>query len=592
MFFCLCAGPLLAAELRLVEGEYRYYENGELIVHEDQIRALPDDEQAAMAFAGTHSEPTETDPEDYQAATAQALWTFEIEPEPDTDEQIGDPVCVVTSFESEVSAETEGTTSAASASAGGRNGTADADADEDASSASASTSAPDAALLVDPPSEDEFTENTFGSITVNGDDQDNLTGDHQFIAFIGDFIALEAGSYAAAAAVYPDSASSGAATVMTAELQDDILDCQLSLNALVETGDGLIQISPDQASYQFGDEIELSATPEEGWVFAGWSGDAGGTDNPLLLTIDNNTEVLASFEVATYTVTAEAGNGEGEITPDSQEVEHGDDATFTVSPEPSWSVTSVTGDTCTPTFDSGDQWIASGITEDCAVTANFEMDTYTIGGTLSGLAADNSVTLQNNATDDLTLTADGDFTFSTALDDLTTYEVTVLDQPDGQFCSVTNASGTLAGSDVDDVAVSCVDIELSLSLNEIQFTGLNPGDSDEQALTLTNSGPVDLVIEQFSSPEAPFGFDPQDCAPLPHTLSPGQSCTVMLSFSPPGAGDFNDELSIASSALGSPSSVGLSGSAVSPAVPVPGLGLPAMLLLLLGMLLLGLRRAR
>ncbi|MCC5865345.1 MAG: choice-of-anchor D domain-containing protein [Wenzhouxiangella sp.] len=587
--FGLAAGPVLAAELRLIGGEYRYYENGELLLYRDFSRALPDDEQVTFSGASASVEPTEDDPERTAIAIAESSWTFEIEPDPDTDEQVGDPVCVVTLYGSEVEAQTEGATSAASASGGGWNGTASASADESAPPASAATSAPGALLRVNPNSNDELVENTFESITVSGDAEQSISGEHHFIALIGDFIGLQVGSYAASAAIYPDTAAAWSETWMQAELPADILDCQLTLTAVVATGNGSIQISSSRSTFQFGDEVQLSALPEQGWNFSGWSGDAAGMDNPLSLTIVNNTEIFASFEIATYTVTAEVGDGNGQITPLSQNVDHGADAGFTVMPDPSWSVASVTGDTCNPVFDADDQWIAQDITEDCTVVANFEIDTFTIGGTLSGLSAGNRVTLQNNNTDVLILTTNGDFTFSAPLDDLTTYGVTVFEQPDGQLCSVTNASGTLAGNDVDDVAVECADIELTLSLSDIQFAALNPGDSDDQVLTLTNTGQVDLVIEQFIAPGPPFGFDALDCEPLPRTLTLGQSCTVTLSFEPQTAGNFNDELVIVSTAPSSPDNVGVSGNAALPPIPVPTLGLPALLLLLIGVFLLGLR---
>ena len=41
-------------------------------------------------------------------------------------------------------------------------------------------------------------------------------------------------------------------------------------------------------------------------------------------------------------------------------------------------------------------------------------DNFTLGGTLTGLASGASVTLQNNGGDDLSLTADGGFSFATA----------------------------------------------------------------------------------------------------------------------------------------------------------------------------------
>ena len=53
---------------------------------------------------------------------------------------------------------------------------------------------------------------------------------------------------------------------------------------------------------------------------------------------------------------------------------------------------------------------------------------HTVGGTLSGITSGKLV-LQNNAGDDLTLTADGKFIFATPLKEGNAYAVTVLSQP-------------------------------------------------------------------------------------------------------------------------------------------------------------------
>ncbi|WP_341890377.1 NHL repeat-containing protein [Variovorax sp. YR752] len=78
--------------------------------------------------------------------------------------------------------------------------------------------------------------------------------------------------------------------------------------------------------------------------------------------------------------------------------------------------------------------------------------THTVGGTVTGLAG--SLVLQNNAGDDLKLTADGKFSFATALTEGSAYEVSVRTQPQWQFCTVTKGSGK-ASADVGDVAVAC-----------------------------------------------------------------------------------------------------------------------------------------
>ncbi len=81
---------------------------------------------------------------------------------------------------------------------------------------------------------------------------------------------------------------------------------------------------------------------------------------------------------------------------------------------------------------------------------------YTVGGTLSGLAAGTTVVLQNNGADDRSLSANGSFVFATALADGSSYSVSVRTQPAGQACTVGNGSGTLLGSNISDVSVNCV----------------------------------------------------------------------------------------------------------------------------------------
>ena len=77
---------------------------------------------------------------------------------------------------------------------------------------------------------------------------------------------------------------------------------------------------------------------------------------------------------------------------------------------------------------------------------------HTVSGTVTGLVG--SLVLQSNAGDDLTLTADGKFTFATAIAEGSAYAVSVRTQPFWQFCAVTKGSGTVT-ADVADVAVSC-----------------------------------------------------------------------------------------------------------------------------------------
>jgi serine/threonine-protein kinase len=118
---------------------------------------------------------------------------------------------------------------------------------------------------------------------------------------------------------------------------------------------------------------------------------------------------------------------------------------------------------------------------------------YTVGGTLSGLPAGTTVTLQNNGADDLTLGANGSFTFATPVDQNSLYSVTVLTQPAIGVCTVTNGRGNVGHGAVSNVQVSCSSVAANTlggtlmglmagDLVDLQYNGAND-------LTLAANGP-------------------------------------------------------------------------------------------------------
>ncbi|MBU1189574.1 MAG: choice-of-anchor D domain-containing protein, partial [Gammaproteobacteria bacterium] len=109
---------------------------------------------------------------------------------------------------------------------------------------------------------------------------------------------------------------------------------------------------------------------------------------------------------------------------------------------------------------------------------------FSVGGSVSGLLGSGLV-LQNNAGDNLAIGADGSFSFATALDDGSTYNVSVFSQPasPSQTCAVSNGTGALAGSDISNVSVSCVTNQFTVggSVSGLVGSGLvlqnNAGDN-------------------------------------------------------------------------------------------------------------------
>lgn len=61
------------------------------------------------------------------------------------------------------------------------------------------------------------------------------------------------------------------------------------------SGSGSVAKSPNQASYTSGTIVQVTASPSAGYQFAGWSGAATGTTNPINVTMDANKTVTATF---------------------------------------------------------------------------------------------------------------------------------------------------------------------------------------------------------------------------------------------------------------------------------------------------------
>jgi uncharacterized repeat protein (TIGR02543 family) len=61
------------------------------------------------------------------------------------------------------------------------------------------------------------------------------------------------------------------------------------------SGSGRVSANPQQATYSSGQSVVLTATPATNQIFLGWSGDATGTQNPLLISMTQTKSITASF---------------------------------------------------------------------------------------------------------------------------------------------------------------------------------------------------------------------------------------------------------------------------------------------------------
>lgn len=112
--------------------------------------------------------------------------------------------------------------------------------------------------------------------------------------------------------------------------------------------------------------------------------------------------------------------------------------------------------------------------------------TFTIGGTVTGLSGTGLV-LQNNGGDNLAITADGTFTFKTAVTSGANYKVSVLTQPStpAQTCVVTAGTGT-ASANITSVVVTCTTVTYTIGGTVTGLAGTG--------LVLQNNGGNNLAI--------------------------------------------------------------------------------------------------
>ncbi|MCB2378018.1 GDSL-type esterase/lipase family protein [Hymenobacter sp. BT635] len=108
------------------------------------------------------------------------------------------------------------------------------------------------------------------------------------------------GTYRLEATAYSEAGGNGAASAPLAvnftvidQVSTDIYSLTVST-----TGQGTVSKSPEKPAYAQNESVVLTATPASGYLFLGWSGDAGGTANPLALTMTGNKAVTATFAPA------------------------------------------------------------------------------------------------------------------------------------------------------------------------------------------------------------------------------------------------------------------------------------------------------
>jgi hypothetical protein len=146
---------------------------------------------------------------------------------------------------------------------------------------------------------------------------------------------------------------------------------------------------------------------------------------------------------------------------------------------------------------------------------------FTVGGQVVGLTGTGLV-IENNGKDDLTIQADGSFTFKSVVTG--PYVVLVKTQPTGtpaQTCSVLNGKGT-ATANVTNVQVTCGTVYfVGGTINGLTGTGMALQNNGTDTLKITGTGTVPFT---FATP-VPVGGAYAVTISTPPS-SPSQTCTI------------------------------------------------------------------
>lgn len=141
-----------------------------------------------------------------------------------------------------------------------------------------------------------------------------------------------------------------------------------TLNVTSSLGGTTVKI-PNTASYTKGTVTQVTATPNTGYTFSGWSGDTTGVSNPLAITMNSNKNITANFTliaVNTYTLNVTAINGSVNKSPNSPNYNEGATVELTATPDMGYTFSGWTGDT----IGSASPMVVT-MNSDKNITANF-----------------------------------------------------------------------------------------------------------------------------------------------------------------------------------------------------------------------------
>ncbi|MEK9136295.1 MAG: InlB B-repeat-containing protein, partial [Bacteroidota bacterium] len=186
----------------------------------------------------------------------------------------------------------------------------------------------------------------------------------------------------------------------------------------VSATNGSVAKNPDQLTYNHGSTVDLTATPDVGYHFRGWSGDGSGSTNPLTVMMDGNKNIVGNFAINTYTISATSG-ADGSVTPSGNTlVNYGGSLSYTITPDPGYQVIDVLVDGVS--VGAVTSYSFTNVTGNHTISATFNLNTFTISssaGSGGSISPSPSVIVNYGGSQTFTITPDAGYNIADVLVD-------------------------------------------------------------------------------------------------------------------------------------------------------------------------------
>lgn len=163
-----------------------------------------------------------------------------------------------------------------------------------------------------------------------------------------------------------------------------------------QSTNGTVTIDPEKISYAEGEYVKVSAIANSGYLFTGWTGTTGGTQNPMVIKMSGDEWLIPQFKAEqTYQVITDRNpvGGTVMVNPDkTSDYRYGDQCILTANPAPGYQFDGWSGD-----FSGTQRSVFITFDRKYNVQASFSMipvvTTYTV---LATAGANGSITLEPN----------------------------------------------------------------------------------------------------------------------------------------------------------------------------------------------------